>query len=226
MWLLSVALAIVCIILVVLGIIIATEGRYFGKRLIRWGYDRRSVSFEVRDDWELWEHLIRHLEIAANEELLDLGTQTGHLPRLVARQRGFKGHIVGIDWSEEMIQEAKRQSRLEGTQVFVQFLCRDVQNPLPFEKNRFSLVTVVTGLLDGLKAPEELFQEIRRILKPDGRVALRYTPQPLRYTRIRKIEWFISRLEPLGFTHLDTITWTSTQKIIVFQLHKSGDKTS
>ncbi len=220
MWLLILPLAFICIILVVLGFIIATEGRYFGKGLIRWGYDRRSVSFEVRDDWELWEHLIKRLQISSKEELLDLGTQTGHLPRLVARQRGFKGHIVGIDWSEEMIQEATRQSRLEGTQSRVQFLCRDVQNPLPFENNMFSLVTVVTGLLNGLKSPGVLFQEIRRVLTPLGRVAFRFTTQPLRYTPIRKADWFVSRLKPLGFTHLDTIRWTPTHEIIVFQLQQ------
>ena len=202
----------------VLIFIIATEGRYFGKGLIRWGYDRRSVSFEVRDDWGLWEHLIKRLDVSPTEELLDLGTQTGHLPRLVARRRGFKGHVVGIDWSEEMIQEAQRQARLEGTQPRVQFLCRDVQKPLPFQNARFTLVTVVTGLLDGLKKPEALFQEIRRVLRPRGRVAFRFSPQPHRYTPIRKVNWFVSRLEPLGFLYTNTTTWTSSHEIIIFQL--------
>jgi ubiquinone/menaquinone biosynthesis C-methylase UbiE len=217
MWILFIALAIIGILLAVLVFIIATEGRYFGKRLMRWGYDRRSVTFEVRDDWELWENLIKRLEISSTEVLLDLGTQTGHLPRLVARQRNFKGRVVGIDWSEEMIQEAKRQIRLEGTQDRVQFLCRDVQQPLPFTENMFTLVTVVTGLLNGLKSPEVLFKEIQRILQPRGRVVFRFTPQHLRYTPSRKLEWFVERLETLGFTYLETKAWTSTHEIIVFQ---------
>jgi ubiquinone/menaquinone biosynthesis C-methylase UbiE len=174
----------------------------------------------VRDDWELWEHLIKRLEISPIEVLLDLGTQTGHLPRLVARQRNFKGRVVGIDWSEEMIQEATRQTRLEGTQARVEFLCRDVQQPLPFTENLFSLVTVVTGLLNGLKSPEVLFKEIQRVLQPCGRVVFRFTTQPLRYTPIRKPEWFVERLKPLGFTYLETKSWTPTHDIIVFQLSK------
>jgi ubiquinone/menaquinone biosynthesis C-methylase UbiE len=218
MWILFVALIIIGIILAVLIFIIATEGRYFGKTLIRWGYDRRSVSFEVRDDWELWEHLIKRLDIRLTEELLDLGTQTGHLPRLVARQRDFRGHAVGVDWSEDMIHEAQRQARLEGTESRTQFLCRDVQNALPFPENTFSLVTVVTGLLNALKAPDVLFREIWRVLQPGGRVAFRFTLQPLRYTPNRKVEWFRSQLEPLGFTYLETLSWTPTHKILVFQL--------
>jgi ubiquinone/menaquinone biosynthesis C-methylase UbiE len=218
MWLLFVILAFTGIILAVLIFIIGTEGRYFGKRLIRWGYDRRSVSFEVRDDWGLWEHLIKRLEISSTEELLDLGTQTGHLPRLVARRRGFKGHVVGIDWSEEMIHEARRQARLEGTESKIQFLCRDVQKPLPFQRATFTLVTIVTGLLDGLKNLQMVFQEIGRVLKPGGRVAFRFSSQPLRNTTHRKANWFVSQIEPLGFIYREILVWTASHEIIVFQL--------
>lgn len=220
MWLLVALLGIIGFILAILIFIIATEGKYFGKRLMRWGYDRRSSAFEVRDDWTLWDHLIKRLNISPTEKLLDLGTQTGHLPRLVARQRGFTGHAIGIDWSEEMIQEARRQSRLEGTSSKTQFLCHDVQNPLPFEDNSFTLITCVTGLLSGLKMSEALFQEIQRVLKMTGRVAFRLEPQPLRPSLIRDPLWFTMRLNPLGFTQLDTIPWTPTHSILEFQLEK------
>jgi ubiquinone/menaquinone biosynthesis C-methylase UbiE len=218
MWVLFLVLAIVGLIIAVLLFVIATEGRYFGKSLMRWGYSRRSVSFEVRDDWKLWEYLIKRLEVNAAEEILDLGTQTGHLPRLVARQRWFQGRVIGIDWSEEMIQEAQRQSRLEGTESKVEFLCRDVQRLLPFDDSTFTLVTVVTGLLNGLKSPSTLFQEIHRVLKPKGRIAFRFAPQPLRYTPIRNANWFAQRLESLGFKHTETLAWTPMYKVIVFEL--------
>ncbi|MHA2427205.1 MAG: class I SAM-dependent methyltransferase [Candidatus Hermodarchaeia archaeon] len=205
-------------ILGLLVFIVATEGRYFGKRLIRWGYNRRSVAFEVRDDWELWEILIKRLNISNSEELLDLGTQTGHLPRLVARKRGFEGHVVGIDWSEEMIQEARRQTRLEGTASRTQFLCRDVQESLPFDSDSFTLVTCVTGLLSGLKAPELLFKEVKRVLKVNGRVAFRFETQPRRPILTRYPSWFTDRLKSLGFQQLETVPWTPMHTIIIFQL--------
>lgn len=218
MWVLFLVLAISGIVTAFLIFIIATEGRYFGKRLMRWGYNRRSVSFEVRNDWKLWEHLIKRLKISPAEEILDLGTQTGHLPRLVARQRWFRGRVVGIDWSEEMIHEAQRQTRLEGTQKNVEFLCRDVQLPLPFGDSTFTLVTSVTGLLNSLKTPNTLFKEIHRILKSKGRVAFRIAPQTFRVTPIRNADWFATRLEPLGFTFTETLPWTPMYKVIVFEL--------
>ncbi|MFW9831209.1 MAG: class I SAM-dependent methyltransferase [Candidatus Thorarchaeota archaeon] len=213
-------LGITSVILAILIFIFITEGKYFGKRLLRWGYDRRSGAFEVRDDWTLWEHLIKRVKISANEKLLDLGTQTGHLPRLVARRSGFQGIVVGIDWSEEMIQEARRQSRLEGTAAKTKFLCRDVQDGLPFDKESFTLVTCVTGLLNGLKTPESLFKEIHRVLKEFGRVVIRFEPQQLRPSRIRNPSWITSKMEPLGFTLLETIPWTPTHSILVFQFQK------
>lgn len=205
-------------ILGLLLFIIATEGRYFGKRLLRWGYNRRSVAFEVRDDWELWEVLIKRLNIGNSEEFLDLGTQTGHLPRLVARKRGFEGHVVGIDWSEEMILEARRQSRLEGSASRTRFLCRDVQESLPFNDDSFTLVTCVTGLLNGLKTPASLFNEIQRVLKVKGQVAFRLDSQPRRPTAIRHPSWFTKRLEPLGFQQTETVPWTPQHTILIFQL--------
>lgn len=220
LWLVLLLLIIIAVILGLLVFIVATEGRYFGKRLVRWGYNRRSVAFEVRDDWELWESLIKRLKIGNSEEILDLGTQTGHLPRLVARKRGFEGHVVGIDWSKEMIQEARRQSRLEGTASKTRFLCRDVRESLPFDNDSFTLVTCVTGLLNGLRAPELLFREVQRVLKVNGRVAFRFETQPRRPTLTRYPAWFTERLESLGFQLTGTVPWTPLHTVLIFRLQK------
>jgi ubiquinone/menaquinone biosynthesis C-methylase UbiE len=122
-----------------------------------------------------------------------------------------------------MIHEAERQARLEGTQKRVRFLCRDVQQPLPFQENTFTLVTVVTGLLNSLKSPEPLFQEIQRVLRPQGRVAFRLTPQAIGYSHTRKVEWFVTRLLPLGFQYLETVSWTPTYELLVFRLLESNE---
>jgi len=217
-WLPLLLLVIFSAILIVIVFILVTEGKYFGRPLIRWIYNRQSLAFEVRDDWTLWEHLIQHLDINFDEQLLDLGTQTGHLPRLVARQRGFQGHIVGIDWSEEMITEAQRQSHLEGTAGRIKFLCQDVRDPLPFADDTFTLVTCVTGLLKGLRTPRSLFQEIQRLLKKNGRVAFRIEIQPLRSTPVRNETWLSQHLAPFGFAFVKTRSWTPTRIIALYQL--------
>ena len=217
-WLLFLFLIVLGVVLIILVFILVTEGKYFGKPLIRWIYNRQSLALEVRDDWTYWEHLIRHLAIRLDERILDLGTQTGHLPRLVARQRGFRGQIVGVDWSEEMISEARRQAHLEGTSSRVKFLCQDVRNPLPFADASFTLVTCVTGLFKGLKTPTSLFSEIQRLLEINGRVAFRIDLQPLRSTPSRDEPWFTRHLQPLGFSFVKTQSWTPNRMIAIYQL--------
>ena len=119
-----------------------------------------------------------------------------------------------------MITEAQRQSHLEGTSDRVKFFCQDVREPLPFGEDTFSLVTCVTGLLKGLKTPENLFREIQRLLKENGRVAFRIELQPLRSTPIRNEAWFSQYLDSLGFSYIKTRSWTPTRTIAIFQLIK------
>lgn len=206
------------VLFVLLVFVLLTEGRYFGKRLLRWLYGRRSVEFEVRDDWNLWQHFIQRIDVSLQERLLDLGTQTGHLPRLVARRRGFSGLAIGIDWVEGMVKEARRQARLEGTANRTKFFCQDLRHPLPFEENTFTLVTCVTGALEALRNPTSLFNEIQRVLQPNGRAVFAYSSRQLKTTSGAGTKWFKSQLEKLSFSDFQLIPWTSTRKLLVSTL--------
>ncbi len=217
MWLLPFFLIILFIVLALLIFIIVTEGRYFGKLFLRRLYGLRAGTFEIRDDWDQWLHLIRRLGISATEHLLDLGTQTGHLPRLVAMKAGFQGSAVGVDWSEEMIREAQRQSMLEGTNKFTQFLCTDVRQPLPFPDETFTLVVCVTGLLDGLRNPEPLFKEIRRVLKPKGRFAYSYTQRQQKTSSHGPLH-LSHLLVKSGFNTPKSIPWLTTHHVMLSHL--------
>ncbi len=218
MWQLVLPIIIGVLILVLLICIVTTEGRYFGKQLLHRIYDLRTGGFEIRDDWELWHHLIKRLKINSSEQLLDLGTQTGHLPRLVARQRGFQGTAVGVDWSEEMIQEAQRQARLEGTAQHTRFLQADVQKPLPFPDKTFTLLVCVTGVLDALRNTDAFFEEIKRVLRPNGRIVFSLSRRHLKPGSLRDLNWFTEQLAKRGFTKPQIIPWTATQELIISQL--------
>lgn len=219
MWLLQLFLLILFVVLVLLVFIIATEGRYFGKRFLRRLYNLRAGTFEIRDDWDQWLLLIRRLDISSTEHLLDLGTQTGHLPRLVAKQTGFQGLVVGVDWSEEMIREAKRQSQLEGTSKYTTFLCADVRQPLPFPDDSFTLVVCATGLLDGLRNPGSLFQEISRVIKPGGRFAFSYAHHSLKPQGINPQALAIL-LRKRGLSAPRSIPWLTTRHLLLSTLEK------
>ena len=207
------------VVLVLLVFIVVTEGRYFGKRFLRRLYNLRAGAFELREDWDQWRLLIRRLEISSSEQLLDLGTQTGHFPRLVAKQGEFKGAVVGVDWSEEMIREAQRQSQLEGTSNSTKFLCADVRQPLHFPDNSFTLVVCATGLLDGLRNPGPLFEEISRVLQSGGRFAFSYA-----HGSLEAPEMCPQALEILlknsGFSTPRTIPWLPTRLLMLSSLER------
>jgi len=215
------------VVLILLVFIFATEGKYFGKRFLRWVYNLRAGEFETRNDWDMCLSLIRRLGVGPKDCLLELGTQTGHLPRLVARQPGFQGCAVGVDWSEEMIREARRQARLEGVSSRTQFLCADVRRPLPFPDDFFTVVVCVTGLLGSLRRPENLLKEIRRVLRPGGLVVFSYTPTLLPSGHLRDPSWFEENLPPLGFSPPRFTRWTSTRRLVLSRLEnkENGDET-
>src|SRR3989344_2188351 len=65
----------------------------------------------------------------------------------------------GIDINAANVERAKKRG--------IKAVCRDVEEPLPYEDGFFDTV-VTEGLLQHLYAPEALMREIRRVLKPGG----------------------------------------------------------
>ena len=98
-------------ILVILGtaglavlFVMLTDGRYFGKGLMRWVYDRVGPAmFAARSEAEQWRRLVQKLRLGGDERILDVGTAVGDLPLTLAAMPGFRGQVVGVDWSQKMI---------------------------------------------------------------------------------------------------------------------------
>jgi ubiquinone/menaquinone biosynthesis C-methylase UbiE len=101
------------------------------------------------------------------EAVLDVGTGTGLVARGVAAQVGKKGSIVGIDVSPAMLTLAHSLS--DGI-ANISYLLEPAE-VLVFKDASFDLVTmseVLTYLLD----PASALREIRRVLRPRGRLVL------------------------------------------------------
>jgi ubiquinone/menaquinone biosynthesis C-methylase UbiE len=199
------------------------RGRTLGRRLLRWVYDKRTGQFEVRDDWKLWRAFIKKASIGSAEQLLDLGTQTGHLPRLVAQQRSFRGTATGVDWADDMIREAKRQARLEGTAGRTRFVCADVSQPLPFPDDAFTMVVCATGVLEGMQTPDRLLDDVRRVLRHDGRVVFSCPSRHPKLSEIHDSDWFSEQLPRFGFTAPRVVPWTATQNLVIACLRRKAN---
>ena len=107
------------------------------------------------------EELQKHLPQGKPLEILDVGTGTGFFAILL----GHLGHhVVGIDLTPAMLEEAKSQARALG--VTAEFLQMDAQ-ALRFEDGRFD-VLLSRNLTWTLPEPETAYAEWYRVLKPGG----------------------------------------------------------
>jgi ubiquinone/menaquinone biosynthesis C-methylase UbiE len=114
------------------------------------------------------EKLIDLARLKNGESVLDVGCGTGTLA-IVAKQRvGSTGKAYGIDASTEMIARADRKAKKAGIEVVFK---NGVVEELPFPDARFDVV-FSTLMLHHLprEAREKCAREMRRVLKPGGRV--------------------------------------------------------
>jgi len=124
-------------------------------RLMTAGLDRR------------WRRLAVELVVQPGDRVLDACCGTGDLA-LEAERQG--GRVVGLDFSERMLERARRKS------ATVEWVRGDVL-ALPFADRSFDVATVGFGvrnvgdLVLGLR-------ELRRVLRPGGRLAVLEITQP------------------------------------------------
>ena len=99
------------------------------------------------------------LDTFPNEKLhiLDLGCGTG----LGSRPFIQAGHsVTGMDISSQMIEQA-------GRLAYHQLICQSLEEPLPLGDALFD-GTLLLGVMEFIQNPENLFQEVNRVLKQNG----------------------------------------------------------
>jgi ubiquinone/menaquinone biosynthesis C-methylase UbiE len=106
--------------------------------------------------------------ISTGESVLDVGCGTGTLAIAAKKRVGVGGSVRGLDASMEMLASAEKKARKAGVEVFFK---NGVAEALPFPDAQFNVV-LSTVMLHHLpqKARLQCVTEIRRVLKPDGRV--------------------------------------------------------
>jgi ubiquinone/menaquinone biosynthesis C-methylase UbiE len=134
---------------------------------VRSGYDRWAAIYdrEANPLIALEEPVVREaLGDVAGLSVLDLGCGTGrHSVWLASRGAA----VTGIDFSEGMLEEARRKAGAGP----VRFLAHDLHQPLPFADGTFD--RVVSGLvLEHLHELDAFFAEARRVLRPGGRAVI------------------------------------------------------
>ena len=114
------------------------------------------------------EKMLRPAHLQPGESVLDVGCGTGSLAIAAKRQVGPAGTVCGLDASPEMIARAEKKARNAGVDVAFK---NALAQSLPYPDGQFDVV-LTTIMLHHLpkKARAELAAEIRRVVKPGGRL--------------------------------------------------------
>jgi SAM-dependent methyltransferase len=114
------------------------------------------------------DKLVQLARISHGESVLDVGCGTGTLAIAAKRRVGTSGSVYGVDASPEMLWRAEKKARKAGAEVVFR---TGLAESLPFPDAQFDVVlsTVMLHHLP-LKARQQCAKEIRRVLKPSGRV--------------------------------------------------------
>ncbi|PMB35934.1 SAM-dependent methyltransferase, partial [Fischerella thermalis CCMEE 5319] len=102
--------------------------------------------------------------------VLDAGTGTGRIPIIMCQMR-YKWQVIAIDLAASMLQIAAHHVQEAGLQEQIRLELVDVKH-MPYGDRQFDLV-VSNSLVHHLPNPLSFFQELKRVLKPNGGIFIR-----------------------------------------------------
>ena len=150
-------------------------------------YDAMNRVMTVGLD-QRWRRLTAELAVRDGDRVLDACCGTGDLA--LADLKAGAASVVGLDFSPRMLERARRKSDA------VEWLEGDML-ALPFEDSSFDAVTVGFGVRN-VEDLEAGLRELRRVLKPGGRLGVLEITRPRGLLRPFFRLWFDVLVPLLG----------------------------
>jgi len=136
----------------------------------RLGYDERLTASFPDSAIELFAGVANPFSLrslSAGERVVDLGSGGGFDCFVAAGQVSPRGHVVGVDMTQEMLIKA-RGVAAELSLNHVEFREGLIED-LPIE-NGWADVVVSNGVINLCADKKRIFSEIQRVLRPGGRI--------------------------------------------------------
>ncbi|GBC59675.1 hypothetical protein DENIS_0616 [Desulfonema ishimotonii] len=130
---------------------------------------RGPSSFRMHDS----DFVFSELGLKEGESLLDMGCGAGDYTIQASGIVGNSGTVYALDKWEEMIKGVVEEAGFQGIRN-IKAITSDITGPLPIRDDcaDVCLIATVLHILDPEQDKKPLFSEIRRVLKPGGRVAI------------------------------------------------------
>jgi demethylmenaquinone methyltransferase / 2-methoxy-6-polyprenyl-1,4-benzoquinol methylase len=133
-----------------------------------------------------WRRLTAAAAVRPGDHVLDAACGTGDLA--IADLKAGAGNVTGLDFSEQMLERARRKH------ASIEWVQGDML-ALPFADETFDAATVGFGVRN-VEDLELGLRELRRVLRPGGRLAILEITQPRGALRPFYSLWF-DRVVPL-----------------------------
>lgn len=146
------------------------------KKAIEETFSKLSTHYEESMEGELnlfwgWSYqrfldeLIKRTPIQEGQKVLDIATGTSVIPRKIAGQNIPGIHITGLDITEYMLRQGKKEITKTDNKTKIGLVCGDAMI-LPFSGQSFDVV--ISGLASHHMDISLMLSEKRRVLKPGG----------------------------------------------------------
>ncbi|HKX17065.1 MAG TPA: bifunctional demethylmenaquinone methyltransferase/2-methoxy-6-polyprenyl-1,4-benzoquinol methylase UbiE [bacterium] len=142
--------------------------RMFGAIAPRYDLANACISVGLHGLWK--RTTVGLADVPPGGCALDVCCGTGDLALLLARRVGPQGRVVGLDFTSEMLDIARRRAAAAGYAPICRFIPGDA-HVVPFADATFDVVTVGFGVRN-VGDPPRALREWRRVLRPGGRLAV------------------------------------------------------
>jgi len=150
-----------------------------------------AMTAGLHHQWR--ERAVERAEVGPGSDALDVCSGTGDLALALRRRIGPDGRVVGCDFSEPMLEIARRKSGEEGLPV--EFGWADALE-LPYGDRSFDAVTIGFGARN-LADLERGISEMARVLRPGGHLVILEITRPHREPLATFYSLWFDRLVPV-----------------------------
>lgn len=164
----------------------------FEKIYNRYDFMNSVISFQRHKVWR--KDVMKKMQVKRGDKALDVCCGTGDWSFSLAESVGESGKVIGLDFSKNMLSVG--QKKLENSQLnHLEFVHGNAME-LPFDNDSFDFVTIGFGLRN---VPDytQVLQEMRRVVKPGGKVVCLETSQPTMFGFRQLYYFYFGYIMPL-----------------------------